>query len=220
MKPAAACLVLVACGGKTPPPAPTPEPDPFADDPIAVFETLEQGLLGARQVDVTATIESIGLVSSDLTGELHVEPDRVSWIKVDGGFSGVNTAAKWSSETPIDPIQSDVPPWSWSEALLLGFTRMGALHNWAMVIAGADPEDGNGDVRTWVTVDQLAWKGETPASRTLTFRILVEEQPMGEGELTLGPDHWPVRREQLVHFPEGDMRVVETYATFVVVPGS
>jgi hypothetical protein len=216
MKLVAALVGLAACGGKTAPPPP-PEPDPFADDPIAVFETLEQGLLAARQVDVTATIESIGIVSSDLTGELHVEPDRVSWIKVEGGFSGVNTHATWSSETPIDPIQTDVPPWSWAEALLLGVTRMGALHNWAKVIGGADPDDGNGDIRTWVTVEELGWKGETPRSRTLTFRIVVEEQPVGEGELTLGPDGWPVRREQLVHFPEGDMRVVETYTSFVVL---
>jgi hypothetical protein len=211
-----AAVLLVACGGKAKPPPPPP-PDPFADDPIAVFETLETRLVSSKQIDVEARIESIGVVSSDLTGELHVEPDRVSWIKVQGAFSGVPTDAKWSSETPVDPLHGDVGPWTWAEALLLGLTRMGALHNWAKVIGGADPDEANGDVRSWVTVDQLAWKGDRADSRTLTFRIVVGDVPVGEGELALDAAGLPTRRDQLVHFPEGDMRVVETYTRFELV---
>jgi hypothetical protein len=216
MRAAALALVLAACGATSKPPPPPP-PDPFADDPIAVFETLETRLVSAKQIDVEARIESIGVVSSDLTGELHVEPDRVSWIKVEGAFSGVPTDAKWSSETPVDPLHGDVGPWTWAEALLLGLTRMGALHNWAKVIVGADPDDGNGDVRSWVTVDQLAWKGERADSHTPTFRIIVADVPVGEGELVLDAGGLPTRREQLVRFPEGDMRVVETYTRFDVL---
>lgn len=209
-------VLLAACGARSP--APAPEPDPFADDPVAAFGGLETDLARARRVEITATAQSSGVFSSEITGTLDVEREHVVAIEIDGTFGDAPIAAAWRSDEPVDDAHSDVGSPVWADAVLIGVTRMGALHNFARLVAGADPDHGNGDVRTWVQVDQIAWKSGEPDTRTLTFAITVAGVPAGEAALILDGRGLPLRREQTVHFPEGDMIVVEHYDRFVVTP--
>lgn len=217
---ALAVVSLVGCGGTAAaPPAAVPAPDPFADDPLAMLAGLEDRLTSAPHVEIDVRARAMGAIVADLRGTLVIERELVATVAVAGDFAGTAIDTTWRSDAPVADDRRDIQSPVWADSLLIGLTRMGALHNWAMVIAGADPEIGNGDVRTWVEADQVAWKNDDPATRTLTYVIVVAGVPSGEATLQLRDDGLPLRRDVTVHFPEGDMRVVEDYPRFEVGSG-
>jgi hypothetical protein len=214
-------LLITACGSKPPPPKepePTPESIVFDDDPVAILTDLEERLAAADRVEIEADIHAEGALTADVQGSIHVERERVSWIKVKGWFVGQPVQAKWSSLTPVSGYAFDVQPPEWAEAILIGAMRMGALHNWAKVMDGKDPDTGNGDVRTWVTAEDVTWAKGGWKTRTLTWAIAVDGVRSAEAELELDERGLPLRRRVVVHFPQGEMRVSERYTRFEVVP--
>ncbi len=190
--------------------APPPGVDPFAADPLAAFATLEDRLLHAARVEVAVAVSASGAAQAELTGTIVVEPQLEASIVIDGSFDGNEIEARWASSAAA---AIDTPAPTWAEGILLGLTRMGVLHNWARLVAGADPDTGLGDV---LEATDLAWKDGAPATRTLTFQIVFDGAPVGDVELTLDEAGLPRHRAQLVHFPDGDMRVVEAYTAFQV----
>jgi hypothetical protein len=211
-------ILVAACGAGSAPSAeePAAEADIFAEDPLAAFGGLEQMLTEARRVEVTAVAESIGPYNLHVTSVLDVEREYRVAIELEGSANGTPVELRWTSHDLRDHVHSDVQAPIWADGVLIGLTRMGVLHNLALLIGGADPETGNGDIRTWVEVDAIAWKNGDPASRTLTFDIIVAGIPSAEAELTLDGRGLPLRREQVVHFEGGEMRVIESYDRFVV----
>lgn len=223
MGPWRASLLAVgfgACGGKSAP-APDPEPDldtyVFAGDPIAAFGGLEEQLGAARRVEITTQIQSVGYFQADLTATYDVEREFKVSIAVEGTVAGNPVSAKWTSHDIRDDRDTDIQSPVWADAVLIGITRMGALHNLARILEKQDPDHGNGDVRTWVEVDQIVWKGDEPRTQTLEFDIIVSGIPSAEGELTLDTRGLPLRREQLVSFDGVAMRVVEHYDRFELI---
>ena len=214
-------VVLGACGGKSAPPT-DPEPDPetyvFAGDPIAAFGGLEDQLGAARRVEITTQIESVGYFKADLTATYDIEREFKVSVEVKGTVAGNPVAAKWTSHDIRDDRDTDIQSPVWADAVLIGITRMGALHNLARILETQDPDHGNGDVRTWVEVDQIVWKGDEPKTQTLEFDIIVSGIPSAEGELTLDTRGLPLRRDQLVSFDGVAMRVVEHYDHFELTP--
>lgn len=212
-------LALIACGGKpvvAPTPTPDPASDPFAGDALAVLAGLEDRLTAAPRVEIQARARAMGVIVADLRGTIVIEREVAATVEVKGSFAGTEIDTRWRSDAPVAENRRDIQSPVWADSLLIGITRMGAMHNWAMVVGGADPDIGNGDVRTWVQADQVAWKNDDPATRTLTFVIVVAGTPSGEAELTLDDRGLPLRRDVTVHFPEGNMRVVETYSRFTL----
>lgn len=211
---------LGACGGKSAP-APDPEPDldtyVFAGDPIAAFGGLEEQLGAARRVEITTQIQSVGYFQADLTATYDVERELKVSIAVEGTVAGSPVSASWTSHDIRDDRDTDIQSPVWADAVLIGITRMGALHNLARILEKQDPDHGNGDVRTWVEVDQIVWKGDEPRTQTLEFDIIVSGIPSAEGELTLDTRGLPLRREQLVSFDGVAMRVVEHYDRFELI---
>lgn len=204
-------LALVAgCGGAPPSPVPHPGPDPFAGEPRAVFDRLEQRLVDADRVELTAVVSASGAVTAELTGTIVVEPQLEASIVIDGTFDGNELEARWASSAAK---AIDTPPPTWADGILVGWTRMGVLHNWARMVVGGDPDV---DVRAAMEVTELAWQHGVPASRTLTGKLVFSGAPIGEVELTLDERGLPRHRVQVVHFPEGDMRVLEEYAAVSV----
>jgi len=221
VKRLALALVLTACGSRGSKPAEEPKDLAaivFSDDPVAVLADLEDRLAAAREVEVIADVHAEGALTAEVHGELHVERERVSWIKVKGWFVDQPVQTKWSSLTPLSELTFDVTPPEWAEGLLVGAVRMGTLHNWAMVMSEKDPDIGHGDVRSWVLVEHVAWAEGGAPTRTLTWTIVVDGIPTGEVALELDERMLPLRRRQVVHFPQGDMRVEERYRRFDVVP--
>lgn len=214
-------VVLAACGGKSAP-APDPEPDldayVFAGDPIAAFGGLEEQLGAARRVEITTQIQSVGYFKADLTATYDIEREFKVSIAVEGSVAGNPVSAKWTSHDIRDDRDTDIQSPVWADAVLIGITRMGALHNLARILEKQDPDHGNGDVRTWVEVDQIVWKAGEPRTQTLEFDIIVSGIPSAEGELTLDTRGLPLRREQQVSFDGVAMRVVEHYDRFELIP--
>jgi hypothetical protein len=104
-------------------------------------------------------------------------------------------------------------PAALGDALLIGFVRMGILHNVARLTRANAPDHGEGGVRTWVTLEPLGQREDT-----LEFDLTVAGQPAGTATLSLDTRGLPVRREQRVAFPEGEMRVTERYLRIDVTP--
>jgi hypothetical protein len=97
------------------------------------------------------------------------------------------------------------------EALVIGLTRMGILHNIARLTGDAAPDHADGGVAEWVVAERLRAADERQADAGIEFDITVSGQPAGAAVLTTGSDGLPAIRRQTVHFPEGDMHIVERY---------
>lgn len=195
--------LLSACGGPAAPPT-----DP--DDPLAA---LEAGLLsGPHGVDLAITAE--GAVDAELRGALAWDEDALR-LDLSGTFAG-DEVSPWllhdgdgtrggRAVGAADFERAAMP--ALREAMVLGFSRMGALHNAARLVGGEPPDHAEGGVRDWVRAEDLVDGG-----RRLDYRLVVDGQPSGEASLFLNENGQPTRRELTVHFDDGDMRVVEQYA--------
>ncbi len=213
--------LLAACA---PEPAVLPEfAEPELVDAEAIFREMESTLVSADTVHFQCSITSEGVVSSDLAGSLWLASGNRTRIDVAGTFAaeaveltllsdgtrlaGGSGAATFDIETPV----------GLREAILIGATRMGLLHNLAMLTGGAPPDRADGSVREWVQASGFT-TGEVEvidgaAARPIRFELTVAGQPSGVAELWVDTDSGlPVRRNQTVHFDGGDMRVVEIYS--------
>jgi len=210
---AASCL---ACVGTAPPPPSIL--DGSAADAVAA---LERRLMEAREVRVACSATAEGVLAADLDGTLALTPDGVEIrhrgtfvdnpadldLRVDGGrLIGGNGDRR---------LDAEVPP-ALREAVVVGLTRMGILHNLARLSGAMAPDHADGGVAEWATLDAAAW-GETAEvdgtpARAVEFGLLVDGEPSADVRLWLDADTGlPLRREQTVHFPQGEMRVVERY---------
>jgi hypothetical protein len=95
---------------------------------------------------------------------------------------------------------------------MIGFVRMGILHNLARLVAGAGPDHADGGVADWVVLSE---HGVTADDATSHFAIQVAGQPAGNASLEFDGERL-LRREQSVDFPGGTMSVTEEYSAFQV----
>ena len=103
----------------------------------------------------------------------------------------------------------------------MGFTRMGILHNLAMLSAGAPPDRADGGVEDWVTLHDLSAmvpEGPGDVAVAVGFSITVGGAPAGTASLELDGGGLPVLRWQTVRFPDGEMRVLERYRSVRIQP--
>ena len=199
------------------------------DDPKVAMERLEARLIEAPAVrfEIAATAE--GVVTADLSG-------TASWTDSSAAIVASGTFVDRPAELHLAlrdgklaggngdyRFESNVPP-ALREALALGMTRMGILHNLARLAGATAPDHAEGGVGDWLTYEALRWGAGTEVdgqpARPLEFTILVEGTPVAEARLWLRTtDGLPVRREQNVKFPQGDMIVVETYRDWTIETG-
>ena len=192
------------------------------DDRAAELAALEERLLEAEAVRVEFTITSEGILSTALKGSLDIRGENLS-LEADGDFGG----------SPVDLILavsgseiaggnlaladarlrefSVANPGAAKEAVVLGMTRMGILHNLALLTGSRPPDRSAGGFRNWVKADKVRGEGNG-----LAFAILVDGDAAAEAMLAMDNRGLPTRREQINQFPAGEMRVVETYRMFEV----
>ena len=181
--------------------------------PAAAFAGFEQLLLAEPRLCIRFRIESSGALVAALEGRArfdHAEAPTTLLAKGEFGGEQVDlslVAARgdmWiKGEAAAKPVPSAL-----QEALVIGFTRMGLLHNLAMLTARQPPDHGDGGVQDWVEVVNVTGAGP------YAFDILVAGQPSGSAVLHLDERGLPVRRTQSVEFPSGTMEVVEHYTRF------
>jgi hypothetical protein len=99
-------------------------------------------------------------------------------------------------------------------AVVIGLTRMGLMHNLAALTTVSPPEHGEGGIQDWVTVDNFE-TGEVGEYSGVAFDIFVAEERTSGAVLAI-VDGLPVERRQIVEFPGGEMIVTEEFSNFVV----
>jgi len=169
-------------------------------------------------------VEAGGAIEAAVTGDLFLGAEGEARLQAEGSFAGGpldvllvsdGTSMRWTGqETPVPS-----PP-GLRDALVVGLTRMGILHNLARLTAGAPPDHMDGGVREWVRVESDT-AGAAPqameAGPSLTRAIVVAGTPSGSFRLVFGPDGIAPRvRRQGVDFPQGRMEVVERYPTLAL----
>jgi len=195
----------------------------------AELVALEARLLAAPSVRVRYDITAKGALTTHLKGELGLQGE--SRLKLDGAgpFGGselnvslVSDGKSLKGGTQPRPFDISTPP-ALREAVAIGFTRMGLLHNLARLTAGAPPDHAGGGVQDWVVLrgvkkGEIEKIGEVRAV-PLSFELVVSGVPSGVATLWLDEDSGlPVQRTQTVHFGSDEMEVLERYGSFEVAP--
>lgn len=204
-------LVWTGCGGEAAPPRP--------QTTLADVEALLAD--PAASVHVPFEVEATGAVDAALTGDLFLGPEGAARLEASGTFAGRDVDVRmvsdgerlvWSGAP--EPVPA---PDGLRDALVVGLTRMGVLHNIARLTAGAPPDRMEGGVRDWVVVSPdtagLA-PGPDLTGEGLPLAITVDGVPSGAFRLVFDETgRLPRLRRQGVDFPTGRMEVTERYPT-------
>lgn len=201
-----------------------------AADPEAAsaFEALEDRLLQAATVEMTFDIRAIGALDAALSGSATLSSSGEVMLDGDGTFAGADAdialrAAGGTMHGGNGDQTFEAPvPSTLREGLLIGVTRMGLLHNLAVLSAGSPPDRIDGTVREWVTVEDVLLEDAAPIggvpTRAFSFTVVVGGQRSAVARLWVdAATGLPVRRTQTVSFPEGEMRVLEQYPVFRLI---
>ena len=188
-------------------------------DPSAAFTGLEERLLTARTVRLEYRVTATGAFEADLMGALEIEGEAIR-LTSQGHFAGEPAELRLESDGASYTFgnasgggTADQPA-HLREAIVIGFTRMGILHNLARLTGAAPPDHADGGVRDWVTVNSL--RVDTAAPRSVSFDLTVSGEPSGSASLELDENGGPVRRLQTVAFPDGEMQVIESYTSVMI----
>jgi hypothetical protein len=189
-----------------------------------VFADLELRLARLRHADVTFEVASQGAFVAILEGVLHFGAAGSIGLEARGTFAGKPVDARLRSDGQDVAGQTGAKTFAAAasaglpDALVIGMTRMGLLHNLARLHAGAPPDRADADVRAWTQVARVRWNdgAAIPGTRALDFDITVGGQAVAEATLWIDSvSGWPARRRQSVRFGQEMMMVREGY---VVIP--
>jgi hypothetical protein len=183
------------------------------------LSVLEERLLGDGTGQLEFQVRAEGAFEAELSGIVDSGEDRRVELEADGTFGGEFVTLSLtvrggrllggSSDRRFD---EPVPP-ELHEAVVIGLTRMGILHNLARLVGGMPPDRAGGGVQGWVEAREVEWRVDNVEAgrRGVTFEIWVEDQPAGEAALWLDAEGELVGRDQVVRFPGGEMVVRERY---------
>jgi len=184
--------------------------------PAAVLAALEDRLLAADGIRFEFEVTAEGAIEADLRGMLEASAGEVR-LTASGSFAGQaveltlladGDRLELGNGPELDRIST---PAYLKEALVVGLTRMGILHNLARLSGATAPDHAEGGVRDWVTVGAF-----TADATAIAFDLTVAGEPAGSAALQLDSGGRPVLRRQTVEFPTGQMRVVERYSAFAI----
>jgi len=196
---------------------------PLPESARSAFRELEARMLQAVHVEFEFEIEAEGAVAGGFDGTFRLTRDDRVEIEADGELAGNFLSLRLEGDgnrmrggPSGRRFDTEQPP-TLREALVIGLTRMGLLHNLAMLSAGAPPDGLDGDVREWVQAVRLTGAAAPTADggRAIGFQIVVDGEPSGSAALVVDPaTGLPRERRQLVRFEAGEMRVHERYRGF------
>jgi hypothetical protein len=191
-------------------------------EPAAAFSALEDRLLNASLVRFDFHVTAEGAFEADLRGALHIDDVERVQVTASGQFGGQPVELFLRSEGEEVEFgngpnrTSGARPRNLNEALLMGLTRMGILHNLARLVSGRAPDHADGAVSEWAGVSSFA--AVVGDSDALSFDITVAGEPAGSAVLEFDSRGRPTGRRQTVQFPSGEMRVVERYSAVAIDP--
>ena len=211
-----------ACASSTPQAKRRPPPevnDQTEIQPAQVVRDAESGLATAPWVVAKADITASGAVAADVDVTVTMMRGNRLRFAVTGTFADKPLALCYVSngEQIRNGDASGAPtPAELNEAVVIGWVRMGLLHNVAMLSGGRGPDRADGGVAEWVRTSGERWAPPrvSPAAneQIVEFDLEVSGQPVGRVSLnTDATTGLPNGRVQVVRFPEGEMRVSESY---------
>jgi hypothetical protein len=157
------------------------------------FSKMEKAL-NKNRVEAQTHSHAEGAVQADVDATLSIGHGIL--VHEQGSING----------KPVDKSYEELTTPALRDALLLGFSRIGVLHNLVKISRGDQP-DTSGDLRKQLEPHDFA-----KASGGVAFKLRVQGHEMGDVTLALDPKtHLPTQRTQVVHFPNGDMHVTEAY---------
>jgi hypothetical protein len=178
----------------------------------AKFSDLENILLSATELSLEFQITASGAMQASIEGSLQKGSNGDVDLLAKGDFAGqaIDLFVRQKGQSfefgrRANP-QSAEPPVALWNALVIGLTRMGVLHNIANLSAEQMPDHASAGVADWVTVNNIHSDEYSHA-----FDIVVAGTAAGSAKLTLDTNKNPLKREQRVAFPGGEMIVVENY---------
>jgi hypothetical protein len=159
------------------------------------FEQMEEALV-SRPVQGKTISHAEGSVNADVESTLTIGADTK--IAYKGNVMGKDVDSTW--EHPTTPELRD--------AILIGMTRMGLLHNVVLFTRDRPPANVEGHVRESLIAHDFA---KAPGGG-IAYKLRVGNREMGEGVVKINSkSHYPMSRKLTAHLDNGDMRVSETY---------
>lgn len=161
----------------------------------ALFQTMERKLLSAQpalQLEVTSHAE--GSVKADAASDVSVGP--ATRIHAKGTLMGKPFERDFDERTTPEL----------REAVIVGLARMGLLHNVVNLSQGEAIDHAAGGARDWLEPAKFR-----RVRGGVTYALLVGGKETSEVTLLIDSKQRPKKRTMVVHFPNGDMRVTETY---------
>jgi len=197
---------------------------PLPDDPVRALEAVESTLLGAQSVRCFTGIVAEGSLAADLRCEHQLAPDGRTRVRVQGAIAGRAVDVVFESDGATmglsgpgagDARELEAAPDLFA-GQILGFTRMGWMHNVSQVAGGGSPDGVDGGVRGWVEARNVRFGDEfelngVPA-RPLLFDVAVDGEVRAQAVLWVALGNGlPLMRLQRVQLSGGEMRVSEFY---------
>lgn len=185
--------------------------------PATQFSTLENKLRTASSLSFDFALTASGAIEVSIAGSLTKSASGAIELAATGEFAGqsidlvaIGDDQRFEFGHRSNPVTQKPPVFLW-DALVIGLTRMGVLHNIANLSAGLAPDHAEGGVADWVLATNMARQNDS-----FVFDIVVSGVPSGSATLTVDEQGNPQLREQTVEFPNGVMIVTERYSNFVV----
>jgi hypothetical protein len=155
-----------------------------SDDRLAV---VEQKLRDLPWAQVRYYVETSGTMNMLARGSLSWDATRVR-VDASGSLAGEQKSIRY--ERPIERRNDVIQSW----------VRIGLGHNLFRIMSGNEVEG----------VDAKAANLKADGAH-YTFDVVIGGAKMGVAELWLDANGLPLRREQTVTFPDGEMKVTERY---------
>lgn len=191
-------------------------------DPAALYHDVLQRLLAAPEVELGFHIETSGANTGTKDGTLRLREGNVLELRAEGPFNGTaqpiavaSDGAQFSGTAAGATLAGPVPA-ALHDGVLQALMVRGLMHNLAMLSMGhpIDVADGT-PAGAAATGFRSLPDGQIDGRATRRIAFTIQDAGQAVGETTLDVSEstgLPLRREQVVHFPQGDMTVVESYA--------
>lgn len=203
-------VFLIAACTTTPAPQVVPQAPPAAQPPV-VETPAPKSSSAVPGAEAFAALEAQLLERTPLILRFHIESkgSMIALAKGDvihlGDSFSLHAYGKLGDEKKEGDLVLEKAPEATRRTVILGMTRMGLLHN---IYRLYNQQEVDPDIDQRVEVANVTWDAVT---RKFAFDVMFQGQKAGEAELWVNEANQPVQRHQVVHFPQGDMTVRESY---------
>lgn len=216
-------LPLILLGGC----AVGPRPVPSSAKAIDRFSQAEDVMLTGKKLTATFELDSKGENAAHLTGTLELLEGNAMHLVAEGNFKSDPVQLELDSRDPTGTTRTttkgpsvsshrDPPASKLREAVTVGLSRMGLMHNLALLSLDQPLEKVEGGVTEWAKAigvkDGASESINGEVCRRVEFDVQVDGTRMGEASVCIADSTGlPLQRNSTIHFPTGEMTLVETF---------